>query len=57
MVFFGEPILLNEDEKMNGSLIFLKVKDQAEAEKFAENDPYNKAGLFKDVIITRYLKK
>ena len=37
---------LDTDEKMCGSLIILDVNDMAAAEAWAENDPYNKAGLF-----------
>ena len=37
---------LDTNEKMCGSLIILDVKDMAAAKSWAENDPYNKAGLF-----------
>ena len=37
---------LDADEKMCGSLIVLDVNDMAAAKVWAENDPYNKAGLF-----------
>ena len=37
---------LDADEKMCGSLIVLDVNDMAAAEAWAENDPYNRAGLF-----------
>ena len=37
---------LDTDEKMCGSLIILDVNDMAAAKAWAENDPYNKAGLF-----------
>ena len=37
---------LDTDEKMCGSLIILDVDDMAAAKAWAENDPYNKAGLF-----------
>ena len=37
---------LDTDEKMCGSLIILDVNDMAAAKVWAENDPYNKAGLF-----------
>ena len=37
---------LDTDEKMCGSLIVLDVNDMAAAKAWAENDPYNKAGLF-----------
>ena len=37
---------LDTNEEMCGSLIILDVNDMAAAEAWAENDPYNKAGLF-----------
>ena len=37
---------LDADETMCGSLIVLDVNDMAAAKVWAENDPYNKAGLF-----------
>ena len=37
---------LDAGEKMCGSLIILNVNDMAAAEAWAENDPYNRAGLF-----------
>ena len=39
-------LFLDTDEKMCGSLIVLDVNDMAAAEAWAENYPYNKAGLF-----------
>ncbi|MEM6373203.1 MAG: YciI family protein [Pseudomonadota bacterium] len=37
-----------------GSLIVLDVPDLAAARAWAENDPYAKAGLFRDVQITAW---
>ena len=37
---------LDASEKMCGSLIILDVNDMVAAEAWAENDPYNRAGLF-----------
>ena len=42
---------LDADEKMCGSLIILDIKDMASAEAWAENDPYNKAGLFENFTL------
>jgi uncharacterized protein YciI len=47
---------LDADEKMCGSLIILEVKDMASAEAWAENDPYNKAGLFENVTLKIWKK-
>ena len=41
---------------MCGSMIVLDVADLAAARAWAENDPYNKAGLFADVRIQEWKK-
>ncbi len=43
--------LLDRDERPCGSLLLVDVADRAEAEGFAEADPYNRAGLFESVVI------
>lgn len=45
---------LNEAGEPCGSLIILDVADLAAAQTWAENDPYAKAGLFRDVQITAW---
>lgn len=40
---------LDDAGEMCGSLIILNVDTMADAEAFAANDPYGKAGLFKSV--------
>ncbi|WP_116132831.1 YciI family protein [Tropicimonas sp. IMCC34043] len=40
--------------EMCGSLIILEVADMAQAEDWAANDPYAKAGLFESVTIQRW---
>jgi hypothetical protein len=47
---------LDASENMNGSLVILELADLAEAEAFAANDPYAKAGLFEKVIIQPWKK-
>lgn len=42
--------------RMNGSLVILDLESQAEAEAFAANDPYAKAGLFEKVIVQPWKK-
>ncbi|MCB1355416.1 MAG: YciI family protein [Maritimibacter sp.] len=44
----------DESEAMTGSLIVLDVATRAEAEDWAANDPYAKAGLFQKVRIERF---
>jgi uncharacterized protein YciI len=46
--------LLDLDSRPCGSLLVIDVADRAEAEGFAEADPYNKAGLFESVVIRAY---
>lgn len=41
---------------MVGSLLILDFADKAEAENFAANDPYAKAGLFERVDIRPWRK-
>jgi uncharacterized protein len=40
--------------EMNGSLIVLNVETMAQAQAWAENDPYAKAGLFGSVTLTEW---
>ncbi len=47
---------LDEAGQMCGSMIVLDVADLAAAKAWAENDPYNKAGLFADVRIQEWKK-
>jgi len=47
---FGGPIL-DAQGQMCGSMLALKADSEAEARAAAENDPYNKAGLFARVEI------
>ncbi len=46
--------LLNDGGDMIGSLIILSVDSMAEAQRWAENDPYAKAGLFRDVTLIEW---
>jgi uncharacterized protein len=42
---------LNDDAKPKGSMIIIEASDQADAEDYARNDPYAKAGLFDKVTV------
>ncbi|KIN78922.1 YciI family protein [Sulfitobacter mediterraneus] len=46
--------LLDADGGMVGSLIILDVADMTEAQNWANNDPYAKAGLFQSVTLTHW---
>jgi hypothetical protein len=39
-----------------GSLLIVNVASRAEAQAFVDGDPFTKAGMFKDVTITRMRK-
>ncbi|HJM38206.1 MAG: YciI family protein [Acidimicrobiales bacterium] len=54
LVFAGP--LLDDDEKMCGSLIILEMDDISQVKDFAANDPYAVAGLFKNVEIKRFVR-
>lgn len=58
---FGEKLfaagaILDDDEKMCGSIVIIDVADRAEADAFAAGDPYYKAGLFAERTIDRWNK-
>lgn len=43
--------LLDDGERMIGSLVILDVDDMAAAREWAKNDPYAKAGLFENMRV------
>lgn len=47
---------LDADDNMNGSVVILDLETLADAEAFAANDPYAKAGLFEKVSIQPWKK-
>lgn len=47
---------LDENGDMCGSLVILDVEDMAQAQDWADNDPYAKAGLFETVTLTQWNK-
>lgn len=51
-----EGPFLDAEGAMCGSLLILDVADLAEAQAFAAEDPYAKAGLFSDVRIEQWKK-
>lgn len=40
----------------HGGIIIVDTDDRAEAERFINNDPFTKAGLFEKITITRWRK-
>ena len=51
-VLVAGPTLGTDNVSMTGSLLIMEFEDAAAAQKFADNDPYFKAGLFEQVTIT-----
>ncbi|MEA3464638.1 MAG: YciI family protein [Thermodesulfobacteriota bacterium] len=47
---------LDDDGNMNGSVVILDLDVKSDAEDFAANDPYAKAGLFAQVSISTWKK-
>lgn len=47
---------LDETGEMCGSLVVLEVANKTEAQAWADNDPYAKAGLFDSVTIQAWNK-
>ncbi len=43
--------MLDVEGKPCGSVLIIEAADQAEAEGFAANDPYAKAGLFASTVV------
>ena len=54
-VLAGPLLTEGDDPKPRGSMLIVEVDSRAQAEEFAENDPYNKAGLFDKVTIRRWM--
>lgn len=50
------PTLTDDGETRNGGVLILDVANRKEAEAFANNDPYTKAGLFEMIYIRRWQK-
>ena len=48
--------LLDDDDTPIGSLVLYDTDDHAEARRYADNDPYTRAGLFAAVDIVRWRK-
>lgn len=48
--------LTDDGKEIVGSLLIVNVNSRAEAKAFLDHDPFTKAGMFKDVTITRMRK-
>ena len=47
---------LSDDDAPNGSVLVMEFDDRAQAQAFADNDPYAKAGVFESVSIKSWKK-
>lgn len=48
--------LTDDGKEVTGSMLIVNVGSRAEARAFVDNDPFQKAGLFTNVTITRMRK-
>jgi uncharacterized protein YciI len=55
-ILAGGAVLADDGGGAHGSVIIYDTEDRAEAEEFAANDPFTKAGLFESVTVTRWRK-
>lgn len=54
ILVLGGALLAEDEQKTRvGSALIINVPSLADAQKFSENEPFRKAGLFKSVKITR----
>ncbi|MDG1005082.1 MAG: YciI family protein [Emcibacteraceae bacterium] len=54
-VLAGPLLTEMDDPKPRGSMLIVEVESRGQAEEFAANDPYNKAGLFEKITIHRWM--
>lgn len=50
-LLIAAPLIADDGETPKGTLLIIEAENMAEAKAFAEDDPYAKAGLFKEVRI------
>ena len=55
-VVVAGPTQTDDGAAMNGSVLIMEFADLAAAKAFAENDPYNQAGLFDSVSVRPWKK-
>ena len=53
MIFCAGPLQNDDGTENNGSMWIIKANSRAEAEAFSEAEPYTKASVFANVIISR----
>ena len=55
-VVFSGPLQSDDRQMMIGSMLVIKAENRAEAEAWAANDPYAKAGMFASTEVTPFVK-
>lgn len=55
-ILVAGPLLATDESAMVGSLLVIDFDALEEAEAFAQNDPYARAGLFASVTISAWKK-
>lgn len=55
-IFFSGPLQSDDATRNIGSLFILNVKGREEAEAFINSEPFNNAGIFETIIISRMRK-
>jgi uncharacterized protein YciI len=53
IMVLGGATLADADDARTGSVLIINVADRAAADAFVANEPFNVAGLFKEVFVTR----
>jgi uncharacterized protein len=56
LILAGGALLDDDGTGGHGGIILLDTDDRAVAESFVKDDPYQKAGLFAKVTVTRWRK-
>ena len=55
-IMLAGPLLTDDGQTMIGSLFVMDFASRREAEAFAANDPFRKAGVFGSVTVTTWRK-
>lgn len=53
ILVLGGATLADDDDARTGSLLVINVPSRADADAFAANEPFNRAGLFKSHTVSR----
>jgi uncharacterized protein YciI len=53
ILVLGGAMLAEDGKTRTGSVLIINVPDRAAADRFSENEPFRKAGLFRSVTVSR----